>query len=85
MRFLYSHYLYSTAKLIPAYTAQILSHSHFTRMGYSLALGALPKSLLVGGELGVVLDSLIQSCSDMTPIFGEARRDAVRSITRYVE
>lgn len=52
-------------------------------MGYSLALGGLPKSLLVGGQLGVVLDALIKSCSDMTPIFGEARRDAVCSITRY--
>lgn len=52
-------------------------------MGYSLALGGLPKSLLVGGQLGVVLDSLMKSCSDMSPKFGEARRDAVCSITRY--
>lgn len=73
--------------LIPTYTGHLLSHSPFTRMGYCLALGGLPRPLLVGGQLRVVLDSLMRSCSDSGPSeakFAEARRDAICSITRYM-
>lgn len=54
-------------------------------MGYCLALGALRRSLL-RGHLRQVLDPLISCCSDISASeakFAEARRDALRSITRY--
>lgn len=73
-------------QFIPAYTSQLLSHSHFTRMGFSLALGVFPKPLLAG-HLRDLLDPLMKSCSDVKgwqPKFTEARRDAVRSISRYI-
>ena len=57
-------------------------------MGFSLALGAFPKSLLEG-RLEAVLEPLMKSCLDIKDSyrqkkFAEARRDAICSITRCV-
>jgi len=56
-------------------------------MGYALALGALPKQLLVGERIlrEKILAPLIKSCTaiaDTDPRFTEARKCAVISITR---
>ena len=65
---------------------ELVSPNHFTRMGFSLALGALPKMLL-HGVLKPVLSRLAQLTSAVQETeskFAEARRDAIRAITRCV-
>lgn len=56
-------------------------------MGYALALGGLPRILLVG-QFRAVLDPLVESCQlggDRNQVkFAEARRDALKAITRSV-
>ena len=65
---------------------ELVSPNHFTRMGFSLALGALPRMLL-HGVLKPVLSRLAQLTSAVQETeskFAEARRDAIRAITRCV-
>ena len=52
------------------------------RMGFSLALGALPK-FFIQGKLEVVLNSLIEATAitEKEKKWVEARRDAVKAIT----
>lgn len=79
---MYSHM--PTDKFIPAYTSKLVSTSDVIRMGYSLALGGLPRALLCG-KLRTVLDPLVQSCqvtSAGEAKFPEARRTALIGITR---
>ena len=74
-----------SGKLIPAYTAHLLSHTPFVRMGYSLALGCFPRPLL-RGKLREVLDPLLSSCQVTKGAevkFAEARSNIVKAITRY--
>ena len=54
-------------------------------MGYSLAVGALPKFML-SGKLRAVMSGLI-SATEITKkeeTWAEARRDALKALTRYV-
>ena len=52
-------------------------------MGHSRALGAFPKFMLEGG-LGEVLSALVEASRlvEKEAKFAEARRDAVRAITK---
>ena len=63
-----------------------MSPNHFTRMGFSLALGALPKELLCGVLKPVLshLAQLVSAVQEAESKYVEARRDAVRAITRCV-
>ena len=63
-----------------------MTPNHFTRMGVSLALGALPKALLCGAPKPVLihLAQLVSAVQETEGKFAEARRDAVTAITRCV-
>ena len=52
-------------------------------MGYALGLGYLPRPLLEG-VLEAVLSSLTATTNDSLPVHTEGRRDAIKSITRWV-
>lgn len=71
-------------KLLSRYTSELSNPLHFARMGFALALGALPKPLLQG-RLSQVLDKLVEGVKNIAgcePKYAEARRDAVRALTR---
>ena len=56
------------------------------RMGFALGLGVLPR-LILEGRLDQVLDGLLAAASidkDIPAVYTEARRDAIRSISKYV-
>ena len=56
------------------------------RMGFALGLGVLPRPILEG-RLDQVLDGLLAAASidkDIPAVYTEARRDAIRSISKYV-
>ena len=72
-------------KLLECYIAHLTDPLHFARMGFSLALGGLPKSMLVG-RLDHVMHHLTGCATNIKgtdPKFVEARRDAIRAITRF--
>lgn len=71
-------------KLLDCYIAHLSDPLHFARMGFSLALGGLPKSLLVGRLDHVMhhLTGCVTNIKGTDPKFVEARRDAIRAITR---
>ena len=72
------------SSLVLSALEQLKSNVHFARMGYSLALGALPSSFYeTGHNLDRILRALIACATrdDMDQaIFTEARRDAIASI-----
>ncbi len=72
-------------KLLDCYIAHLSNPLHFARMGFSLALGGLPKSLLVGRLDHVMhhLTGCVANIKGTDPKFVEARRDAIRAITRF--
>ena len=76
--------MFSPDKLLCDYIAELSSPLHFTRMGFSLALGGLPNSLLVGRLDHVMchLTACMENIKESEPRFVEARRDAIRAITR---
>ena len=72
--------------IVTGYITQLSSPIHFVRMGACLRLGALPKLLLVG-KLSFILDKLMHcvvTIKDCDPKFVEARRDAVKAISKLV-
>ena len=63
---------------------QLTSQLQFARMGFSLALGALPKPLLIG-RLDHVMQHLTGSLNnrkESEALFVECRRDAIRAMSR---
>lgn len=72
-------------KLLDRYIARLSDPLHFARMGFSLALGGLPKSLLVGRLDHVMrhLTGCVANIKGTDPKFVEARRDAIKAITRF--
>ncbi|XP_019853730.1 PREDICTED: tubulin-specific chaperone D-like isoform X2 [Amphimedon queenslandica] len=69
--------------LMPQYIFELDNKLHFARMGFSLALGAMPKEILEG-KLLTVLKSLTRSASDIDgvpAIYCESRRDVIRAIS----
>ena len=75
-----------SGKIISSYIGK-LSHSLETiRMGYSLALGALPRRF-VSGKLDCVLAGLFKASKidDKCMSMAEARRDAVKAVVRWVK
>lgn len=73
----------SQDSLIPRYLNHLKNRNHFTRMGFSLGLGVLPRPILEG-RLDQVLDGLLAAASidkDIPAVYTEARRDAIRSIS----
>ena len=73
-----------TGSLIPHYISQLTSDNHLDCMGFSLALGGLPRPL-IQGQLSTLLDSLgacIQNIVGVDTRFTEARRDAVTAVTK---
>ena len=56
------------------------------RRGFAFGLGVLPR-LILEGRLDQVLDGLLAAASidkDIPAVYTEARRDAIRSISKYV-
>ena len=75
-----------SGRIISSYIGK-LSHSLETiRMGYSLALGALPRRF-VSGKLDCVLAGLFKASKIDEKCMGmaEARRDAVKAVVRWVK
>ena len=71
-------------QLLDRYIAHLSDPLHFARMGFSLALGGLPKSLLMG-RLDHVMHHLTGCVTNIKGTdlkFVEARRDAIKAITR---
>nr|XP_023027464.1 tubulin-specific chaperone D [Leptinotarsa decemlineata] len=70
-------------KVVKFYVKELLCASNeHSRMGYSLALGALPK-LILKPQLDLVVSSLIESTA-ITPTslqWAESRRDAIKALT----
>ncbi|KAL8610270.1 hypothetical protein ACOMHN_062002 [Nucella lapillus] len=68
-------------KVLSHYLSQLKSPVETTRMGFSLALGALP-SFIVHGRLGDVLTGLISGLTynKTEEKMAEARRDAIKAI-----
>ncbi|XP_048760810.2 tubulin-specific chaperone D-like [Ostrea edulis] len=68
--------------VLQKYTSELKSQLEFSRMGFSLALGALPK-FFVQGKLDMVLTCLIEATAitEKEKKWVEARRDAVTAIT----
>ena len=72
--------------LLDRYIAHLSDPLHFARMGFSLALGGLPKFLLVGRLDHVMrhLTGCVTNIKGTDSKFVEARRDAIRAITRCI-
>ena len=70
--------------LLDHYIAHLSDPLHFARMGFSLALGGLPKFLLVGRLDHVMchLTGCVTNIKGTDSKFVEARRDVIRAITR---
>lgn len=80
------HLVFPSANLLSRYFSELTNPIHYTRMGFALALGGLPRPFL-SGHLGTILDHLITCATNAEgyePKFAEARRDAVNAITRCV-
>jgi hypothetical protein len=68
--------------LLPRYQKELMSKLNFSRMGFALALGSLPKQVLKG-KLDEVLGSLLASATniqDINTTYTEGRRDSIIAI-----
>ncbi|XP_062507532.1 tubulin-specific chaperone D-like [Corticium candelabrum] len=71
--------------VVDRYIEKLQSSIDFERMGFALALGAMPKCMLVG-KLDKVVYGLIEATKSLTnkdqnALFTEARRDALKGLT----